>query len=275
MAKFLRIASDLHLEGFRGHPIEKIESAFLPLDERDASSILILAGDISSDISQLCNFLKHVRPRFEAVCFVPGNHELYGHRLDVWDAQVRKELAETDVLFSTLGVEQFIHQEDTRFILGTLWSDGGKTEEDAQNIESFMRDFYVIKTPEGKKFTTHEMKRLHEAHRGRIEELLQELFHGRTIVVTHHLPSYSLCHPRFGGDLNGGFASRCDHLLAGDFIVPPDLWVHGHTHDRLSLRLFKTRIECNPRGYTSEWNGKFNKYEPALFIRLSDMKVDT
>ena len=77
--KHIRIASDLHLEGFAQRNPETLGIDFLPRDDRDAESILVLAGDISSIPDQLVNFIQVCQKRFPQVIFVPGNHEYYKH----------------------------------------------------------------------------------------------------------------------------------------------------------------------------------------------------
>jgi hypothetical protein len=94
-------------------------------------------------------------------------------------------------------------------------------------------------------------------------------FNGKTVVITHHMPSERLCHPRFGPDLNGGFAADMEHILAYDHA--PSLWIHGHTHDTIDTRLWKTRIVCNPSGYSQESGSAYKKYVPT-FIDLENVE---
>jgi Icc-related predicted phosphoesterase len=85
---------------------------------------------------------------------------------------------------------------------------------------------------------------------------------GKTVVITHHLPSRRLVSARFwpkdGSDgANGGFVGDCDNIIA---LHEPNLWIHGHTHDTIDTELWKTRIICNPAGYRGEWASPFNTY---------------
>lgn len=265
---YIRVASDLHIESQFGRDITKIETYFLPKDERDSESILVLAGDISSSPQQLFEFISLVEKRFSSVIYVPGNHESYHQDIDKWASDV-------DVLFanlekthwSTLGVESK-ETGGVFFIFGTLWGDGGGSPLSILQIQHGMMDFRLISKNDSR-FTVSDMMELNKKHALAIENLLIETIHERVVVVTHHLPSYSLCHPRFGNSLSGGFASACDSLIANG---KPNLWIHGHTHDTGDSDLYGTRIVCNPFGYNFE-NCKpqhNNRYENK-FISISSL----
>jgi hypothetical protein len=159
--------------------------------------------------------------------------------------------------------------ENTRFIYGTMWGDGGPTLADEGKVGFYLNDFRLIsfgETAHGTaklRFTVQAMKKLHKEQKATIEEYLKMPHAGKTVVVTHHLPSRRLVSPRFfekdGSDgANGGFVGDCDNILAYDHA--PDLWIHGHTHDTIETELWKTRIICNPAGYRGEWATRFNEF---------------
>lgn len=267
----LRIASDLHLEGF-SNPATTLLNVFLPPDPRDAAAILILAGDISSSVSQLLEFLKLCEPRFRRVIYVPGNHELYRHNMQKWNADARAlfdaQLTNTDTVHTAEVKSTII--DDTQFIFGMLWGDGGPTLSDQANVGWYLNDFRLITmtcdrdgTSFVRRFTVTDMQDLYRKQKETIESILEEPFDGKRVVVTHHLPSRHLVSARFwpgdGSDgANGGFVGACDNILAGD--SAPALWVHGHTHDSIDTTLWKTRIVCNPAGYRGEWSTEFNSF---------------
>jgi predicted phosphodiesterase len=55
------------------------------------SDVLLLAGDLSSDLSVLEDCLCRLRERFAAVVFVPGNHDLWVRRRDGLDSLAKWE----------------------------------------------------------------------------------------------------------------------------------------------------------------------------------------
>lgn len=262
--KYLRIASDLHLEAFGGDAAN-LQAGTLPPDPRDKESVLILAGDISSATNQLRAFLEHLSPQFGHICVVPGNHEYYGH-----------EYNEKNIALSAMNFANVTHSsgdvictefEGVRIIYGTLWADGGNSLAEMGRVGHYMNDFNYIRFKQ-RLFTVPDMKTLNAIHRNVLEKFLKKPFDGRTIVATHHMPSYQLCHPRFGTDCNGGFASHCDRLFYEDFA--PSVWIHGHTHDTIDTVMGSTRIICNPAGYLGEWGNSHNYYigQGPKFIEL-------
>lgn len=262
----LRIASDLHLEFFRDEMPRLVEH-FLPPDERDASAVLVLAGDISSRPGQLLDFLAAVEERFAAVIYVPGNHEYYGHDYHEWNRACdgwgkglkRTLLAGGQTITKDLG--------GFRFIASTLWGDGGQSDEERNDLQRGLADFRVIRWA-SRRFTPKDMADLSRQHLSNIAASLRDPGRdGRpAVVVTHHLPSFSLCHPRFGARINAGFATGCDNLMRGD--DAPMLWIHGHTHDTMDTVVGRTRVVCNPAGYQPEWGTAHNSFSPK-FIELA------
>lgn len=272
----LRIASDLHLEGFLGRDEEVLASDFLPPDDRDATSVLVLAGDISSFPDQLVRFLDACLRRFPHVVFVPGNHETYRHHRERWCGEMDLSLGAlqaahsqaANLHFVTDGVE-CVTIDGTRFILTTLWGDGGPTLADQAQVGFYLNDFRLILTDDPpRRFSTNDMMAVFRRSKAEVQRHLETPFDGRTVVVTHHLPSRRLVSARFwpgdGSDgANGGFVGQCDDLLARTEIAPA-LWVVGHTHDTIDTTLWETRIVCNPSGYRGEWATQHNTYRQVV-----------
>lgn len=276
--KYLRIASDLHLEAFTGRDEETLAIDFLPKDDRDAESVLVLAGDISSHISQLVLFLKACLKRFPHVVYVPGNHEFYKQNFDSWNKHMTENLPElgTNLHFSAHDVSSVVI-DGVLFVLGTLWGDGGPTLQSQGEVGYFLNDFRLIKrdgldqhlAKSEVRFTVQDMIEVHKRHKQQINETLlaaKSAAYRKVVVVTHHMPSRRLVSDRFwpndGSDgANGGFVGDCESILAYDHA--PDIWIHGHTHDTIDRELWNTRIICNPAGYRGEYATPFNAFMKA------------
>ena len=249
----LRIASDLHLE--RRCPQDATASAMIPPDERDSASVLVLAGDISNNQAQLTSFLEDCKPRFAHVVFVPGNHEFYGSDHVSWYMNF-----DSSGLHGAFGSGVECHEiAGVRFVCGTLWGDGGQSAADRGVVSQMIADFRCIRG-----WTLDAMASLNRVHKDEISSILATPFRGPTVVVTHHLPSRELCHPRFASALSGGFASDCDALMKGPHA--PVLWIHGHTHDTIDRQLHDTRVVCNPAGYPEERDSPYNSYGPKFVL---------
>ena len=265
----IRLISDIHLEAF-SNSNEELINQFAASDDRDAESVLVLAGDISSNKDQLIQFLTGVAPRFKHTFFVGGNHEGYKHHFQEWNSSMRERFDVIPKLSAAVLDEVLCQEYDgTRFIYGTLWADGGPTLADKGAVGFYLNDFRLIRW-ENRKFRVPDMIELNRCAKARIKEFLETPFDGKTVVITHHLPSRRCVSDRFwpgdGSDgANGGFASNCDALMAAD--SGPALWVHGHTHDFIDTTLWNTRVLCNPTGYRGEWaNGSVGG--PVMFAEV-------
>lgn len=280
--KYIRVVSDLHLEQFADQRVEFLQQTFIPDDDRDKDSILILAGDISSKPLQLVAFLRVVEKLFLKVYYLPGNHEMYGHDMSVWAENLIIDMAsgpledpkniKTEIVTHDVRCQEL---ENVRIIWGTLWADGGKTAAGKSAVGKGLRDFYVVRVNQEhlnqecatRLFTVEDMAALHRAQKAKIKEYVETPFDGITVVATHHMPSLQLCHPRFGDQINGGFASDCEDILV--CATPPHIWIHGHTHDTGDNLMWNTRIICNPSGYYFETDKKYHNYKP-MFIDLDN-----
>jgi hypothetical protein len=284
MVKYIRVASDLHLEAFGGRNVDSLLVDFIPADDRDAESILVLAGDISSGDEQLLAFLDCCCKRFPKVIYVAGNHEWYRHDYVHYTAELKAAIANRremhgafkNLVFSLDEVVlEELPEEKLRFIVAPLWADGGPTLQDRGQVGFYLNDFRLITMPGHgdpnyrqipRRFTVDDMIAIHKDQKSKIEQHLSQPFDGRTVVVTHHLPSRRLVSARFwprdGSDgANGGFASDCDNLIC---TKEPWVWIHGHTHDTIDTMLWKTRIVCNPAGYRGEWHTPHNEFMTAV-----------
>jgi len=272
----IRLVSDLHINGsikpwFDIRQVSAVQNFYVPHHDFDKSSILVIAGDVSSDLLELKMFLQSISMRFLHVIFVPGNHEGYGNHIEDVDVFLDCiEISSSNISTCGLSSTKVLELHGIRFILGTLWGDGGKLPIDRITVQHGMNDFRYIKTA-GQVFDIHKMIQLNKQQKKEIREALKKDFTGKTIVVTHHVPSRKLISERFlpedpfSDGLSGGFCGSAESIIK---TFKPDLWLFGHTHDRKSGKIFKTRIECNPRGYKSEHkNTEFNTYkEQPIFI---------
>jgi hypothetical protein len=69
------------------------------------------------------------------------------------------------------------------------------------------------------------------------------------VVVGHHTPSHTSCHPRYKDDkeMNGGYHSDLSEFILDRPAIK--LWTHGHTHEVFDYNVGDCRVVCNPRGY--------------------------
>lgn len=76
--------------------------------------------------------------------------------------------------------------------------------------------------------------------------MFDDQYIGKTVVITHHLPSMLSVADKYKEDLlSSCFASNLDDLLGS-----ANIWIHGHTHESFDYEINGTRVICNPRGYS-------------------------
>lgn len=228
----LHVLSDLH-----------IECANFTIHETDAD-VIILAGDIGVGLDGL-EWLQNQTVQ-KPIIYVPGNHEFYHHDINLFD--------DIEVNFTSniyLLNDDAIEIDGIRFLGSVLWTDFdlfGLTDKyfSVQQARKNMADFEVIKHS-GKRFTPDDSIGLHNRSRGWLKCMLDDEFHGQTVVITHHAPSSGSVHARFTRNLlTPAFASDLEDMMDGERV---SLWIHGHTHNAFDYEVYGTRVICNPRGY--------------------------
>ena len=253
----LYILSDLHLEF----------SDFWPF-ENDAE-VVVLAGDID----KRANGIFWARSAFpdREIIYVPGNHEFYGaQRLEVLE-EMRAAALENGVHLlddRVVVIDSPRKQNSVRFIGATLWTDfrlfGDDMKQQSMTIgQSRLNDFRLIHEG-GERFSPSRSVELHEQSLAWMKEILETPFAGKTVVVTHHLPSAQSVTDRFKDSvLSACFASELSYLFG-----KMDMWIHGHTHDNIDYQANGTRVICNPRGYVTYRGAENFNFDPKLVVEI-------
>jgi Calcineurin-like phosphoesterase len=191
---------------------------------------------------------------------VPGNHEYYGGIIEDMERAGADAAGASRVFLLNPG---FIAIGGVRFIGCTLWTDyalfGREGFAQAMAEASVgLNDHRLIRTRAGcspgrtRLFTPEDALRRHERERAWLEERLAEPFDGPTVVVSHHGISPRSVPDRFRDDpLTPAFSSDLENMILRH---QPDLWIHGHTHDSFDYQIGRTRVICNPAGYSYESN---------------------
>ncbi len=248
----IHVLSDLHVEIASYHP------------QPVACDVVVLAGDIGNHVQGIV-WARHVWPDKEVV-YVPGNHEYY-----------RQERTETLQQMRVVARESGVHLLDNdevviggiRFLGSTLWTDFNLFGEELRKLamlegKEYLNDFRLIRERE-RVFTPARSAQLHKTSRKWLAARLQQSFSGKTVVITHHLPSARSIAERYKASLTSAcFASSLDELMGASA-----LWIHGHTHDSFDYVLRGTRVVCNPRGYCRNPARPENvEFEPGLVVEV-------
>jgi hypothetical protein len=242
----VRLWSDLHNEfgGFKVHPRED-----------DHETIVVLAGDIDLGCTAR-KFVDKLVSKFRAVIYVPGNHEYYGRVIEDIDERWKKASNQIpNFHFLNPGEVRF---QEVRFIGCTLWTDFRNQDPICMHdARARLNDYnqIEIRSPSGLstwKLNPDYIANVNLGHRAFIEDKLQEPFEGKTVVVTHHAPTFHSIKPKYQNDpsmryLNFAYANTGleEWFEKYDF----DYWFHGHVHSKQKHELFGKTIMANPRGY--------------------------
>lgn len=228
--------SDLHLE-FGSMEFPHVETA----------DCVVAAGDIAPGLDGLAWLGQSRRP----VIYVAGNHEFYGYNLP----RLREALREqTDFPHVHFLDNECLVLGTTRFLGTTLWTDFDAAEtEEVAAFANLINDYTQIEMEPGVDLKPTDTLMLNFHATLWLEQCLSEPWDGQTVVVSHHAPTHRSW-PR-GRDLvyRPAYCNTLESLLSRHRV---DAWIHGHVHAPSDYRVpgSRTRVVCNPRGYTGYQN---------------------
>lgn len=266
--------SDLHLEFDGQNPIDT--------SNPEQADVLVLAGDIfvAEDLKRWTledvqlpheskraisavryrSFLDAVAAKYKHVVYVAGNHEFYHGKFRETLDIIAKECTENygNVHFLENG---YVDIEDVRFVGGTVWTNCNNHDPVTMlTLQYGMNDYRVI-TNDERGYTKLRPVHTLERHVATVDYIRNHLA-TKTVVVTHHAPSFQSVDPKYAGDgeLNGGYASNLEEFI----LDHPQIayWCHGHMHGEFDYKVGDyTRVVCNPRGYP----GQLPNWQPKTF----------
>lgn len=225
--------SDLHLEK-RTRPKKFYQTLKTP-----SADVLLLAGDIGNVNSlksreTYLDFLKEMKLRYKHILLVPGNHEFHGEsKFGVSKKSHRNETLDrlNDVCLNTgatLLTKKTIDIDSIAFSGCTLWTHLDRHLEPNRTIfadrldylEEFYHDYFWL-----------------------ISELKNPVT--KRVVITHHLPTFSLRHPcykKYATIQSAYYTELIDKFVLNNVA----LWVCGHTHERMEVQKGNVTLVVNP-----------------------------
>lgn len=248
----LQYCSDLHLEFpenkefLRQHPL------------RPEGDILVLAGDIIPfyQMDKHKDFFSYVSDHFKYTYWLPGNHEYYHSDISKKCGVLDERIKNNVFLVNNTAIKH----DGLRLIFSTLWSK--ISAENEWYIEQGISDFHVIRH-ERIRFSAMHFNALHNDCRSFI---MQELTHGhqeKTVVVTHHVPTF-LNYPQEYREslINEAFVVELHDLIKASDI---DYWIYGHHHNNIpGFNIGNTLLVTNQLGYVK--HGEHRGFNPAKLL---------
>jgi UDP-2,3-diacylglucosamine pyrophosphatase LpxH len=231
-----QLLSDIHLEFRKDFP------NIVPAAEN-----LILAGDIGwPTMDNFNEFMKDVTRKFSNVFYVTGNHEYY--------CKIPKLVVDGKIesLSKQLGFHflnnRFVTMEGIKVMGCTLWTECN--QHNFKTLEFHMNDYRNIYTEDLRLATPFSTGRWHYESVKFIEKELSNNDRP-TLMISHHLPSYSAVHPQYvGHPANCGFVTDLDRLFTPESGLAA--WVCGHTHSHYSGTVNSIPLYINPVGYMGQ-----------------------
>jgi len=254
------VISDLHFESIGDDLFE----TFKEIVPEKIADYIILCGDIDNRTRGIY-FISYLVELGYKVIYVPGNHEYEDSNFD-----------HVDSYYEAVDLKNFYYLNNKteifdgfRIIGSTLWASADTLKTDpidgpifSESVDYFVRQKlkFMIDFTSIHGFSVDKMAEKFKENYEYILEECSKPFDGKTIVVTHHAPSFESCLSRYRGNTtNHAFASDMTCLIETNKI---DYWLHGHMHNSSDYIIGDTRIICNPRGNPStklNWNFDNNK----------------
>jgi predicted phosphodiesterase len=232
----IQIASDLHHESASGH--SSLARALAPAPGAD---VLVLAGDIHEGTAAVDLYRDYPIP----VIYVHGNHEpMHNHYPPLID-ELELRSRGTSVRF--LQNDEAVIS-GVRFLGACLWSDYSlfplRFNDSLEHARRAVIAYKLIRRTDDRPFHPEDAIGHQRETLLWLRERLDAPFAGKTVVVTHHLPSARSIETRHREhSLAPAYAFNLELL-----VQRADLWIHGHVHWSVDYTIGKCRVICNPRG---------------------------
>ena len=261
----LYVLSDLHNEFDR----------FVPPEVN--ADVVVLAGDIDMHTKGVEWAIETWKNSKVTILYVIGNHEFYHAELH----EIRQQIKESAEVARAHGAAIWVLDDESvelndpatgkpvRFLGATLWTDYKLFGDDAmlfcmKSAETGLNDHRIIRCSPEERFPVVEAARLNRESVSWLAAELAKPYAGKSVVITHHLPSGLSVAPRFKAEpLSAAFASHFDPL-----VEKADMWIHGHTHSNFDYQLGMCRVVCNPRGYISRRGIENPSFIPDLVVEI-------
>jgi hypothetical protein len=225
---------------------------------------IVLAGDIwtASPMNKFMNDAtsRSLRKRYERFCWdelskynfgvmVAGNHEYYGGRLEDVPDTIRRFLADHAPHIRFLD-NDYVTVNGITFLGTTLWAPSGMDNPVTEiAIQKGMNDFKRIHNGTAL-FTPADAGFLFRRNMGWLARNLEKYSRRNCVVVTHHSPTFLGVNDEHAtSELIEAYCSNLHDLIEGNPQIKS--WFFGHTHAVKDLRIGKTVVRSNPRGYHS------------------------
>ena len=238
----LALVSDIHLS----HTFDHETVPYGGFERLGREDVLIVAGDVDDGITGINTHLQALHKVTRAtIVAVMGNHDYFYHSLTPDTLKLARMNLPGRV---HLLENQTLELNGLRILGCTLWTDADRGRLACNALA--MPDYSSITDEFGDLLEVQRMLAVNQASKDWLAAELAKPFAGKTVVLTHHAPSFQSQHPRYDGSpLSCYFCCDMEYLIEQH---QPAFWLHGHLHEPVDYVIGATRIVCNPRGYMGE-----------------------
>ena len=211
------------------------------------------------------------------VLSIRGNHEYYRQIWEEYEAQEAARLTafhDQNIPIHVLDGDMMVIN-GVRIIGATLWTDMRVMGDDGifaiPKVEAALSDYHQIRT-RGRNGLRHikatDTITKHISDREKIFAHLETPFSGKTLVMTHHMPTPACVHPMYKTDpITAAFASDLTYRMTQ---YPIDVWTYGHTHQQSDTTIPRDdggeiALVSNIRGYPHE---RVKTFDPTFVLEL-------
>ncbi len=218
-----------------------------------SAPILVMAGDITlfKYLDEHKHYFKILSEQFEAVYWLPGNHEYYQYDLANKMGSFKEKIFDNVFLLNN----QTVNYKGYTLIFSELWSKISPLHQ--IQIEKSLNDFNLIKY-NGNRLTTEVYNQNFEESFAFIKQEVAKNEAEKVLVFTHVVPTLKNYPEKYINDpINEAFT-----VDLTSYIEPSNIkaWVYGHSHfNTPNFMLGNTQMLTNQLCYV-KWNehGLFN-----------------
>jgi 3',5'-cyclic AMP phosphodiesterase CpdA len=261
----LQYASDLHIDHYAGADYAAMLTPVAP--------VLLLAGDLCSAWKpEYAAFLRWCSTRWRFIVVIAGNHEYFCeggevHTIDDTDFEMRRVARSLgNVVFLQNGDSVLVPGTSLRIVGATLWSAVDPAIHDTILSRGDYQHTYTA-TPQGiRKTLPMDIVALHALQKAHLQSALASFPEDKLVLMTHHLPSFSLQDEGHRGKIYSScYASADDDLFYHANLA---VVLCGHSHRAIQVRLpTGARAVMNARGYPKEVGRWAEPYSSSATIR--------
>lgn len=277
------IVSDLHIDQWNTSYLNKFPHGTIsnnPYKFNPQSKILIVAGDVSDDLSLTLNYLDTLLNLYHYILFVDGNHEhahrypnLYTHeeinnKIIQLNHRNKNDNHKGKLVYLT---KNSFHINDTVFIGCCGWWDYHKEQNKNKHEDYFSKWIPHFSKNENKQFIENVIIRSKEeadSIKQKINMYKNDDTISQIVLVTHTIPHEDYTSEKNGDTLVNNYLSELV-LNKNNNKNKINYWIFGHTHDHYENENKQNNIRfiCNPRGRPEDYNRKHYNLKTISLIK--------